>query len=358
MAQVGGLYSALGFPAMQASSIYLREDLIDLVYNLDKQRKAAVFLAMPKTVSNGLNHEWEQDSLPATATTGAPEGEDWASAAVAARTRLANAVQTFKFNFAVTLDALEYSLKGRAPGVANEYEHQVERHLMVLEQSMDARLVALGTAVASASATSSAAVGLLAAFRAWHASASGAAGAATSNNVNEACKINIAGAWSRTRFLALHEYMFGLGADPDTLACDPGVKADITSDVLGETASAQMQSTSASSIASIPAVIRQIHTDSSNTEYTADVQFMRTDFGRVAILVDRFIPTAATATNAVMGGAFFLYERAKQRLAFWRPMRHYPLPPNGDSMRGYCHAAATLENLTPRTLGIGYNVTT
>jgi hypothetical protein len=229
---------------------------------------------------------------------------------------------------------------------------------MVQEQSIDARMVALGTAVASASATSSAATALMGAFRNWQATGTAAAGSAESADVNTACQINVLGAWSRTRLLALHEFMFGLGADPDTLACDPGVKADITNDILGETASAQMQATSASSIASIPSVIRQIHTDSSNTEYTADVQFLRTDFGRVAILVDRFVPTAATSVSARVGGAFFLYERAKARLAFWRPMRHYPLPPSGDHVRGYVHAGATIEMLTPRSLGIGYNITT
>lgn len=358
MAQTGGLYAAAGFPAAQASAIFLREDLIDLVYNLDKQKKAAVFLAAPKTVANGLVHEWEQDSLPATSTAGSAEGEDWATATVGARTRLSNAVQTFKFNFAVSLDALEYSLKGRAPGVANEYEHQVERYLMTMEQSVDARMVAAGTSVASTAPTASTVTGLLGAFRSWQVSSTGAAGSAESAGVNNCAMINVLGAWSRTRLLALHEFMFGLGADPDTLAVDPGVKADITNDILGETASAQMQSTSASSIASNPAVIRQIHTDASQTEYTADVQFMRTDFGRLAILVDRFIPVAATATNSLAGGAYFLYERSKTRVAFWRPMRHYPLPPTGDHVRGYVHCGATLEQLIPRSLGIGYNITT
>ena len=79
---------------------------------------------------------------------------------------------------------------------------------------------------------------------------------------------------------------------------------------------------------------------------------------RATALVDRFVPTAATATNSLAGGAFFLFDRASVRLAFWRPIRHYPLPPNGDHMRGYVHAGATLEVLSPRALGVGYNITT
>jgi hypothetical protein len=152
--------------------------------------------------------------------------------------------------------------------------------------------------------------------------------------------------------------MFGLGADPDTLAVDPGVKTDITLDVLGEVASATGQPANASAIFATPVTLRQMHMDQSQTEFTQDIQFMRTPFGRIAVLVDRFIPTAATSTDATIGGAFFLYERARLRVAFWRPLRHYPLPPTGDAAKGYVHGGVTLEVLHPQTIGVGYNVTT
>lgn len=358
MATIAPGWAAAGsIPAAQASTIIYREDLIDFVQNLDKEKKAAVFLAAPKTVANGLIHEWELDQLQATSTGGNAEGGDWASATMIARVRMSNAVQTSKFNFGVSLDSVEYSLKGRAPGVAHEYEHQVENYLMTLEQSIDAVAVR-NASVASASAAAATDSALTAGFRGYQASASAAAGSAQSAAVTNVCMVNVLGAWSRTRFLALHEFMFNQGADPNTLAVDPGVKADITNDILGEVASATGQPANASAIFGTPQVIRQVHTDSSATEFTADIQFMRTDFGRVAILTDRFIPQAATAANATGGGAFFLYDRSKVRIAFWRPMRHYPLPPGGDSMRGYVHSGYAWEFLTPRAVGVGYNVTT
>lgn len=344
MAQTGaGLYAAAAFPAAQASGVYLREDLIDVVMNLDKNKEAAVFMSIGKTTSNGMVHSWELDALPATSTAGSVEGEDWASAALTGRIRLNNAVQNFKFNVGVSLDALEYTLKGQSPGVGNEYQHQISQRLQVLEQSVDARMVALGTSVASASATGSGATALMGALRSFQVSATAAAGSAESASVTNCCQINIAGAWSRTRFLALHEFMFNQGANPDTLVVDPGVKGDITADILGESASTG---------------IRQVHFDNSASEFTQNIQFMRTDYGRVAILVDRFVPTAATATNSLAGGAYFLFDRAAVRLAFWRPIRHYPLPPNGDHARGYVHCGATIEVLSPRALGVGYNITT
>jgi uncharacterized protein DUF5309 len=343
MAQTGaGLYAGGGFQAA-ASGIYLREDLIDVVQNLDKNKEAAVFMSIGKTTSNGMIHSWELDTIPATATGGSVEGEDWASAALSARIRLQNAVQNFKFNVGVSLDSLEYSLKGQAPGVGNEYQHQISRHLMALEQSVDARIVAAGTTVASASSTGSGSTALMGTLRSFQVSATAAAGSAESAAVTNCCQINIAGAWSRSRFLALHEFMFNQGANPDTLVVDPGVKGDITNDILGESAATG---------------IRQVHFDNSASEYTQNIQFMRTDYGRVALLVDRFVPTAATATNSLAGGAYFLFEKAAVRLAFWRPIRHYPLPPNGEAARGYVHTGATIEVLSPRALGVGYNITT
>ena len=311
--------------------------------NLDKNKEAAVFMSISKTTSNGQVHSWELDTLPATSTGGSLEGEDWASAALSARVRMNNAVQNFKFNVGVSLDALEYSLKGQAPGVGNEYQHQINRYLMALEQSVDARTVALGTSVASASAGASSTTALMGALRSFQVSATAAAGSAESAAVTNCCQINVLGASSRARFLALHEFMFNQGANPDTLVVDPGVKGDITNDILGEAAST---------------AIRQVHFDNSASEFTQNIQFLRTDYGRVAVLVDRFVPTAATATNSLAGGAYFLFDRAQVRLAFWRPIRHYPLPPNGDHMRGYVHTGATIEVLSPRALGVGYNVTT
>lgn len=368
MSFVGGIASIAGvqnqtaytgglFPA--PTSYILREDLLDAAMNLDKKKKAAVFLAMPKTTSNGLIHEWLIDNLPSTATGGAVEGDDWASAGDARlRTRLYNVVQTFKRNFAVSLDQIEYSLKGRAPGVSNEYTHQVGNFLVATEQSMDARVVALGAGVVATTAGVSTNAPLMGTIRNWE--AIGVTSTAAQNNATSVCQINVGGAWSRSKFLALHEFMFGIGADPDTLACSPGVKSDITQDILGETlfASGFVSSAAGMGFANPPSVVRQLHTDGSGTEYTQDIQFMRTDFGRVAILVDRFIPESSTTAIDRNGAAYFLYERANLRMAFWRPLRHYPLPPTGDSARGYVHCGATLELLHPGTMGVGKNVTT
>ena len=197
----------------------------------------------------------------------------------------------------------------------------------------------------------------------YFATASAATGSVTTAAVGTSSgvsKINVSGAWSRSAFMALHEAMYKLCADPDTLAVDPGVKLDIVTDIMGEVAQSTGQPANASAMYGIPAVVRQQYVNTSTTDFSQDIQFMRTPFGRVAVLVDRFIPSEATpiATNAVSGGAAFLYERSRLRIAFWRPMRHYSIPPGGDSARGYVHTAATLELLHPNTVGVVYGLTT
>ncbi len=356
----GAMYAATGIPAAGATTQVLREDLIDVAMNLDKQKTAAVFLAAPKTVANGLVHEWLLDQLPAVDTTGQPEGNDWASSTIVSRTRMNNAVQTFMRGFAVSKDAIEYSLKGKAPGVSNEYEHQVNAFLLATEQSIDTRIVGVGTGTGQTSiAAASSGVGtvgaLMGGIRAWSIATCVSTVAITASVTNNV-QVSIAGAWSRSKFLGLHEYMFMSGANPDTLAVSPGVKADITADILGEVAAGSANASGG--LALTPVVPRQVHTDASGSEFTQDIQFMRTDFGRVAILVDRFIPNAATASNANIGGAYFLYERSKLRVAFWRPLRHYPIPPSGDAVKGYVHCGVTLENLHPNAVAVAHNITT
>lgn len=361
--QQAGFYAGVASPPTLGAGVPApgtesnREDLLDAVINLDKNKTAAFFLAAPKTTANGMNHDWLVDTIPATATGGTLEGADWSSASLSGRVRLTNAVQTLTFPFSVSLDQMEYSRRGQTPGNSNEYENQVDRHLMALEQSVDARAVALGTAVAAASASATNATARLGALRAWHTSSTSTTGVvvtSTAGSYSGATICDVRGAWSRSLFLAVHEAMYGLGANPDTLCVDPGIKLDITTDILGEVASAVATSTADIN----PPVVRQPYPNNSWSEFSADIQFLRTPFGRVAVLIDRFVPTAATASNAVAGGAAFLYERSRVRYAFWRPMRHYPLPPTGESARGYVHCGVTLEMLQPQTVGILYNLTT
>lgn len=305
-----------------------REDLADLITNLDKDKIAATFLALPKTTTNSLHHEWLIDSLTTQDTAGVTEGDDFSAGALGNRTRYGNVVQSFRKDFAVTMDQIKLSQNGIAAGVPNEYEYQVGKKLMELTQSMDARIVALGSTVAS-NAGAGGTARLMATLRAWSALA-----------IQESAT----GLFTVAEFMKIHERMFGAGARPDTLVCSHGVKADITRAILDTGAQSGNRLT---------------YFQPSSQVYDQSVEYMRTDFGRVAILVDIFVPQAAVSNaSEIASSAYFVFDKSKIRMAFFRQLRHYPLPPNGDAFRGYVHGSFTLEVLHPSALGMHTQVTT
>jgi hypothetical protein len=75
------------------------------------------------------------------------------------------------------------------------------------------------------------------------------------------------------------------------------------------------------------------------------------DFGLIQVVMDRWIPQATntvttTAASDISGNMFFL-ERAKNRLAWLRPVVHTLVGKNGDAVRGSVLGECTLEVLNP-----------
>jgi hypothetical protein len=75
------------------------------------------------------------------------------------------------------------------------------------------------------------------------------------------------------------------------------------------------------------------------------------DFGLIEIVLDRWVPEATntvttTAASDCRGNIFFL-ERAKNRLAWLRPMQHTLIGKRGDSVAGLILGEVTLECLAP-----------
>lgn len=327
MASPTNYWTTYGVGVPAAGTEGNREDLLDLITNLDKEKVAATFHALPKTTTNSLLHEWLIDVLAAaTNTAGADEGADFSAAALSGRTRFANAVQSFRSDFAVAFDQVKLSQNGITAGVPNEYEYAVGKKLMEVTQSMDARVVALGTSVASNAGTT-AVKRLMGALRAFSASA---------------VTLSTTGAFTITDLLNIQERMFGAGARPDTLVCSHGVKADITRAIMNDSG-----------------VGRVSYNQPTQGAYDLNVEYIRTDFGRLAIITDIFVPQgSASAAAEIDSNAYFVFDRSKVRLAFFRQLRHYPLNPNGDAFRGYVHGSMTLEVLHPSALGIHTQVTT
>lgn len=319
--------SDIGLPATTITA-GAKEDLLPLLTNLDKKKRAALFLWLPKGGSASLMPEWFVDALAATAAAAVTEGAYFSSAAtetLTGRTRYRNIVQALRRDFDVSMDQVVLSQHGMVAGVTDEWDHQVNKKGEEILQSFDARLTM--TANAEMDATNR----YMRNLRGW-ASASGVA-------------TNVSGIFATGSFIALQEAMFNTGADPDTLLVSPGVKIDVTQAFLNDAGHQRVQ-----------------YNQPINAVYEATVDYIRTDLGRTACLVDRFMPqgsTIVTTTAAPSSApAYFLFEREALQLLFFRPIKQYTLPQLGDGFCGYIHGSCTLRVAHASQVGFGYNVTT
>jgi hypothetical protein len=318
------------------TAIGTREDVSNTLTMIDPD-EAMTLAVLSKSTTAGLRHEWMTDALAATSTAGAVQGDDWAGTALTPRTRYTNFVQWFRKDFSITNDELELSRRGQIIGVGDEMRHQSGKAAQEVYRNIDARVWSNTTAFGSASGAA-AGISLLANFRAF----ASANGISTSQG----------GAFSTGALYALHETMWATGAKPDTIFVSPGVKVDISRTLLGDIGYATAVPSGGLGTVRANDVI-------SGGEYGPVIEFVRTDFGRLAIVVDRWIPQA-TATTATLAdsAAWFLAEKAKLRVAWWRPLRPYPVANTGDAVKAYVLGACTVEVLHPSCLGQAYNVIT
>jgi hypothetical protein len=346
---VGYPYSASG---VNVSVIGTREDASNTLTMIDPD-EAMSLAVLSKTTTNGLRHEWFTDTMQATSLQAALPGEDWGQGTnkvLKARTRLTNFVEWKRQDWSITMDELLLSQRGQLFGVPDELRYQMGKGGQEVNRNMDARLWAPSSGTGATATTYGSASGAdtvlsqFATFRAW-ASASGISYALSTAN----------GAFITAAFYDLQERMWTAGAKPDTIFCSPGVKSDISRTLLGDTSSPATQ-TGAQGIPGLAAA--NVFTGG---EYGPVVDFIRTDFGRVAMVVDRWINQASAIVNTTatdQNAALFLVEKAKLRVAWWRPIRPYQVASTGDNVKVYILGAATTEVLHPTAIGQMYNITT
>ena len=335
---VGYPYSASG---AGVSAIGTREDAMNTLTMIDPD-EAMTLAVLAKTTTNGLRHEWFIDTLQATSTAGAIQGDEWGASSpvnnvktLKARTRLWNSVQWFRQDWSITTDELMLSQRGQIFGVSDELSYQTGKASQEVHRNIDARLWALGSATFGSSLGTDSSAPTMATFRSFaHASGVSATVANTT--------------FSTAQFYTLHENMWAAGAKPDTLFVSPGVKSDISRVLLGDTS----YPTSQNGNQGIPGV--QSANVINGGEYGPVIDFIRTDFGRVAMVVDRWMPQQTVTANATAhseNAAYFLVEKAKLRVAWWRPIKPYQVATTGDNVKVYVLGACTTEVLHPTALG-------
>lgn len=355
MANVTGLWSSYGVGwGTGNATAGNREMALDIITIIDPD-EAPTLAVIGKTTTNSLYHDYSIDTLNATSTAGAVEGADWTSnGEVTVPTRIQNWVQRFRKNLHVSEDQLRMSRNGRQIGVDDAMRIQIGKAHKELTRNISARLWSKASASTTAAQAGNdsgvtGSTSVASEMRNFHWFArSGGGGAATIMTANQA------GAFGTAKFYELQAAMWNAGAKPDTLFVSGPVKVQVSRTLLGD-ASYPVTQSGAQGLSLVNA---NGYVDGGT--YGPVIDVVRTDYGRVAVVMDRWIPAlgSSTGTTALVDDAkYYLGERNKMRAAWWKPITPTPLPPNGPSVRAYVEGALTVEVLHPSCLGAAYAVT-
>ena len=300
-----------------------REDLIDLI-TLKDPFETPFFSLVSKGTALHTSHEWLTESLTTTATGGGTtyaEGAAFSAASLQDRTRLNNLCEIFRKDVQVS----NTQRAVRPAGIRDEYLHQVQVGIKEIGRDIEGTLLqgAAGSATGSTAAlrtmktlknfistndwtTSSTAVG-----------ATGVGFSGTSWAVGE------------LMFNSILEQAFLQGGRVDTVFVNGATKRQVSR--FGAAAGAN------------PVARRTI--DQGAKRLVASVDTYDSDFGVVNVILDRWVGT--TEGGAGLGVvnpdnyAFFL-QMDSWEWATLRPLKHVPLPPGGDAVRGMVLTEGTL----------------
>ena len=309
-----------------------REDLLDLISNISPFDTPFVTSA-PKVRANGVLHQWLIDTLAATASAGSLEGDDWTfNTATTRPSRIVNYTMIFRKDIMVS----ETERAINAAGFKDAYQYELMKATREIARNIEAYqflVTGNGTAgiVTNTGATNTvrqslnlgnfltatANVGtyptMTASYTELFASASSSAAVLTTVMFNNAL-----------------EQAFDNGGNPEQAFVSPKIKRQIS------------QFTATNQNRNIAAIEKKLVN-------AVDLYF--SDFGLVEIVLDRWVPEATntvttTAASDCRGNIYFL-ERAKNRLAWLRPMQHTLIGKRGDSVGGIILGEVALECLAP-----------
>jgi hypothetical protein len=311
-----------------------KEDWFNAITMLSPAEQPFLAAAPRDPIGNELPY-WNRDSLRAviTATGAAPsanhavEGDDFSFASygsVTGRVRMQNSTQIFREDIAVPDTQQTIAQNGLAPGVSDEYEYQATKAAKEIMNDIEARVFIETPSVAGSASGASGVARLMAGL-----AGTGNWGAIPNSAINSGIT---------TAFVNnLHELLWIEGARPDTLYVSPGVKADFS-------AAAQVSATS-----------RVHNIAASDYRVITVVNVFDGDYGMLRVVPSRQIRQSALTADAYKA---WLVERQRARLGILRPLKHTPLPKNGDATRGFVLTELTLKLMHPSAVGYLDGVTT
>ena len=227
------------------------EDLSDVITNISPL-ETPMFSNFGRSSASAKLHEWLTDSL-ATATSNAKiEGAAYTFAKAAARTRLTNDVQTLE----TSVEVSDLQRKVATAGLDDEFAYQMAKKMKEHARDIEYAIVN-GTGNSGASGTARELKGVIA----WI-STNNTTGTGTGNE-----------ALTEDMFNDTLENIWNQGGKPDTCYANGGQKRAISAFTAGATKFVQ----------------------ASGNELNAAYDIYESDFGRIKIVADRFMPSTTIA---------------------------------------------------------------
>ena len=304
-----------------------REDLSDLI-TLTDPYETPFFSMIQKGTARHVVHEWLTEGLAATATGGGTlyaEGASFSAAGVLGRTRLWNYCEIFRKDIQVS-----NTQRAVIPaGIKDEYLHQIQ--LATKEIGRDIEITLFQGAAGSASG-STGALRTMKTLRNFISTNSWT----TSSTAIGATGTTFSGtSWAlgETMFNSTLEQVFLRGGRVDTVFVNGATKRQISRFTAG-----------AMSANAVVGISRR-NQDSGGKRLVSAVDTYDSDFGVVSVILDRFV--GQTEGGSGLGTvnpdnrAFFL-QMDSFEISILRPLKHVPLPPGGDAVRGMVLTELTL----------------
>lgn len=301
-----------------------REDLIDLI-TLTDPYETPFFSMVQKGTAQHVIHEWLTETLQATATGGGTkyaEGAAFSAASVNDRTRLWNYCEIFRKDIQVS----NTQRAVRPAGIKDEYLHQVQIGIKEIGRDVEGTLF---QGAAGSASGSTAALRTMKTLRNF---------ISTNSFSTSSTAIGATGVGFSTTSWALGEVMFNSvleqcflrGGRVDTVFVNGATKRQI--------------SRFGSALSTGTAIARR-NIDQSAKKLIASIDTYDSDFGLVNIVLDRWVGTteggSGLGTVNPDNKAFFLQMDAWE-VSVLRPLKHVPLPPGGDAVRGMILTELTL----------------
>lgn len=283
-----------------------REDLIDVIYNIDPY-DTPFLSAIPKATASAITHEWQTDELRAPAVNTKIEGEDATINPGTFTTMNSNICQIVSETLQVTGTADAVNKAGRA----KELGYQLAKKGK--EIRMDMELMLVGTPLAKVQRSSSVAGQAGNIFSYYKTNGSVGAGGAqpTGNGVNTGTDGTLR-SLTEAMILTASENIWKEGGQANKIMCNSTLKRHISANFKGRAT--------------------EIHLDSADNRVSQAVDIYECDFGKYSIELNRHFKV----------DALFMYDPKMHALCYLRPFMHWELAKTGDSEKRQMLAEYTL----------------